>query len=438
MAANQAPSVRANAKNSLTTQVTGESWLSHLNRQFGETSMGKTGHLGPPPPVPGDIPPRGQPRLLIGCATQTMTLHGADLYRLNCRGCHGEAGLGAPPEINSIISPVQATSVQLVLERMKKLGGDMSRAQVVQLAQQAQATLVQRLHGGGKSMPPFPYLNDAEVRSIMAYLRQLADIPGAEKEQVVVSEPPVRVGELIVKSTCHICHSAAGPNPSPEQLLNGAIPPLETLTTRKDQSGLVQKVTQGAPILMGEPPMLYRGRMPVFHYLTPDEAADAYLYLTLYPPSELAILDPVATTSQPNGTLIGIDHAEPIPGAQAGSNNGRPEVPRLDGRAGTQQVALFLGLGLLVAALGAGGLGFSLWVFKRLSSKNERRALAARDARVSSDVARPLVVVKEGPCRTLFRGSKGRRPDHLFADEVGDLTRKKTRGGRQCHGARLG
>jgi hypothetical protein len=32
--------------------------------------------------------------------------------------------------------------------------------------------------------------------------------------------------------------------------------------------------------------MPVRGRMPVFAYLTPDEAADAYLYLSLYPPHD--------------------------------------------------------------------------------------------------------------------------------------------------------
>ena len=30
----------------------------------------------------------------------------------------------------------------------------------------------------------------------------------------------------------------------------------------------------------------YRGRMPVFHFLSEDEAADAYLYLTPYPSHE--------------------------------------------------------------------------------------------------------------------------------------------------------
>lgn len=438
IAANQAPSVRTNAKESLVTPVTGESWLSHLNRSFGDTSMGKTWHLGPPPSALEEELSRGHKELLIGCANQITTLHGADLYRLNCRTCHGETGLGAPPEITSIISPVRATSVRLVLERMKEIGGDMSREQVMQLTQQAQAALVQRLHKGGKSMPPFPYLNEAEVRSIMAYLRQLASIPGAENEQIAVSESPVRVGELIVKSMCHICHSAAGPNPSPKQLLNGAIPPLETLTARKDQSGLVQKVIQGAPVIMGEPPMLSRGRMPVFYYLNPNEAADVYLFLTLYPSSELSVLDTVAATSRPlqaPGRRVQIGTAPRTPTRPSSTT---AELPQPSRRAERPHLSLFAGLGLLAAILVSGGLAFTLWEFKRLSSINERGPLADRDARVSSDMARPLVVVKGRPCRALSSGSKERRPGQLFTDEVGGLTRKNEKGGRQCHGARLG
>jgi hypothetical protein len=57
---------------------------------------------------------------------------------------------------------------------------------------------------------------------------------------------------------------------------------------RTNLSDFIRKVTKGAPIIMGEPPFSYRdtygGRMPVFSYLSEDEAADAYLYLTLYPP----------------------------------------------------------------------------------------------------------------------------------------------------------
>ena len=266
------------------TPVEGQSWLTHLHRRFDETSMGKTWDLGPPAPMPGEEGPHWQLDLSPGFATQIRTLHGSDLYRLNCQGCHGGSGLGAPPEINSVVNPVRATSVAVIRARSKKTGQDLSRADATALADQAKVLLLQRLHGGGEAMPPFRYLSEAEVRSIVAYLEQLSDVPGAERRQAAVTESPYRVGELIVKSTCHVCHGATGPNPDPQQLLDGAIPPLNTLTTRTNLAEFVRKVTDGAPIGMGSPPLSYRGRMPVFRYLSEDEAADAYLYLTLYPP----------------------------------------------------------------------------------------------------------------------------------------------------------
>lgn len=82
-------------------------------------------------------------------------------------------------------------------------------------------------------MPPFHHLTEVEIASLVAYLNQLAGLPGAEKTQLAVRESPVRMGELIVKSTCHICHGADGPNPDSQQLLEGSIPPLSTLTTRR-------------------------------------------------------------------------------------------------------------------------------------------------------------------------------------------------------------
>ena len=268
------------------TAVAGESWLNHLHRSFNDTSMGKTGRSGPPPPMPGEESASWQLRLSLDFATKTATLHGSDVYRLNCRGCHEESGLGAPPEINSTIDPVRATSVAVILGRMKKAGVDMSRANATVLAKQSNTALLQRLHKGGQDMPPFPQLSEAEIRSLVAYLKQLASVPGAEREQVAVKESPSRVGEHIVKSTCHICHSAVGPYPNAQQLMEGAIPPLSTLSTRTSLPEFVRKVTYGAPIIMGTPPMQRRGRMPVFNYLSEDEAANVYLYLTLYPPQE--------------------------------------------------------------------------------------------------------------------------------------------------------
>jgi mono/diheme cytochrome c family protein len=272
------------------THVSGESWLRHLHRSFDETSMGRTWDLGPAPLMPGEESTHWKPNLTPGFATNTVTLHGSDLYRLNCQGCHGMSGAGATPEINSVINPVRATSVAVIMERTKKTGQNMTRADAAALAKQADVLLLERLHKGGETMPPFPQLSEAEIRSIVAYLEQLSSVPGAGKKQIAIVESPYRVGEHLVKSTCHICHGAAGADPTPQQLFQGAIPPLSTLTMRTNLSDFIRKVTKGAPIIMGAPPFSYRdsyrGRMPVFRYLTEDEAADAYLYVTLYPPHE--------------------------------------------------------------------------------------------------------------------------------------------------------
>ena len=202
---------------------------------------------------------------------------------MTCQGCHKESGQGAPPEINSIIDPVRATSVAVATARMKAAGREMSSSEIAAMARQSKAMLMQRLHVGGQHMLS-PTLSEVEIRSLFAYLEQLSGIPNAEKNQIAVKASTYRVGEHIVKSTCHVCHSATGPNPTPDQILKGAIPPLSALTTRVSLSGFVRKVTSGAPIIMGTPPTYYRGKMPVFMYLTQDEAASAYLYLILYPP----------------------------------------------------------------------------------------------------------------------------------------------------------
>jgi mono/diheme cytochrome c family protein len=269
------------------TPVTGESWLEHLHRSFGETSMGKSsGVYGPAAPMPSQWPLPLPPLHLSNKFTgQSTTLYGSDLYRFKCQGCHGAGGTGAPPEINSVIDPVRATSARMYIERMKKVGMDVSPKQAATLAKQAEGMLLDRLHKGGTDMPsPNPSMTNAEVRSLFAYLRQLAGIPGAEERQVAVVEPPLRVGEHIVKSTCHICHASVGPNPTPQELSEGQIPPLSRLTSRLSLNEFVTKVTLGTPVLEGSPALPVRGHMPVFTYLTPDEAADAYLYLSLYPP----------------------------------------------------------------------------------------------------------------------------------------------------------
>src|SRR5690348_8783443 len=65
--------------------VKGESWLQHLHRSFDETSMGKTGRLGPPSAAAADADDRDY---FTSSSRRTVFLSGSDLYRMNCRGCH--------------------------------------------------------------------------------------------------------------------------------------------------------------------------------------------------------------------------------------------------------------------------------------------------------------------------------------------------------------
>ena len=365
------------------TAITGESWLMHLGRSFDNTSMGKTGRIGPGAEADGSPVPTSVAAVLS--PRDEVALRGSDLYRMNCRGCHGEAGLGAPPEINSVINPVRATSVPLILARMKATGMDMSYADAAKLAQQSKAALLDRLQKGGESMPAFSHLSDQETRALLAYVMQLAEVPGYSNDGTLVRESRVRVGELIVRSTCHTCHSATGRDPGPEELMAGAIPPLSKLTARKNQTEFIRKVTSGAPVLMGAPPTLCRGRMPVFFYLSEEEAADVYLYLTLYPPSEQNTTSPLVAASLNNDPPSGNGPQSGVP--VSGARNLVPEKEELS-KAGWLQMAALPWLAVFVMFVLAGGLFFTFREFKRLSVASAVRA-AAKASPTAEEVYNP-------------------------------------------------
>ena len=343
------------------TPVSGESWLSHIGRDFNETSMGKTNRLGP---APGQQPSQPlDPASAIGIESANRT--GADLYRFNCQGCHGESGDGAPPEINSVIAPVRATSAPLIMQRMRTAGLEMSGSAAAEMARQANDALLQRLHNGGENMPSFSHLDQNEVQAIIGHLRKLAKVPGSERDSIQVEESPFRVGEHIVKSTCHVCHAATGENPTPQQMMQGAIPPLSALPARVSERELIRKVTQGAPVLLGEVPALYRGRMPVFDYLTQEEAADVYLYLTFYPPTKRAdTAVAAASIAAPSGTSNGGGSAPAVDptSMQSTEPSGPPSI------SGVLFIIFFAGIAVFVVALLTAGLGFTFKEFKRLSS----------------------------------------------------------------------
>jgi mono/diheme cytochrome c family protein len=338
--------------------VSGMSWIHHLNRRFEDTAMGKTGELGP---APGQPTGPDDPQLFLVPASTRLT--GADLYRLNCRGCHGEFGQGMPPEINSVINPVRATSLLLVLQRVKSTGMEISQSAATQMSHEAAAALLKRLHEGGENMPSFSYLSETEISAIVGYLKQVAGVPGSESRQLV-KESPIRVGELVVKSTCHICHDATGANPTPQEMLAGAIPPIETLPRRADEPKFIRKVTQGSVVVMGADPIPYRGRMPVFYYLTEEEAADAYLYLHRYPPEQSKKADFYLGASQKHSGGSG-DKASGS--ADGGTIPPRLQPPKDNGDNSLFTVVLLIGLYGFVTLMIAGGMAFTFREFKRLS-----------------------------------------------------------------------
>jgi mono/diheme cytochrome c family protein len=289
------------------TPAHGPSWLKHLGIfNLRSTAMGEMGGYEPPPssareeprfPV-GGSPPRNpigmgaeemrrgfypnyrfSPYELERMMNEKFLLAGVDLYRLNCRSCHGPNGDGLPPEIMSLIGPVQGTSPTLIEERMKKLGSPIGGEMAKKLAAQAEESIRDLLQKGGEKMPPFKHLEREEVNPLMQYLRQHVGAPESKGKEILVTESVARVGEHLVKGTCQICHDATGPGIRGMGMMRGIIPSLASFPYEQSMQSLVWQVESGSrPMMMGGQ------RMPAYPYITNDEAAASYLYLVKYPP----------------------------------------------------------------------------------------------------------------------------------------------------------
>ena len=264
------------------TPVSGPSHLRRLGLTKRQSAMGFTGRWGPAP----------RSASLVTAATETLAdpadpfmLTGANLYRLGCRACHKADGTGSRSEIPSIIDPIRSTSPSIMRQRMQARGTPISAAFAKELASGSREDLLIQLKEGGEKMPTFDHLSGVEVDAVLAYLEMLASVPGAADGHIHITEAATRVGEHVVKSTCHICHDATGPWPGPEALLDGAIPSLASVVRQRNVSAVIQKVRHGAPVIMGRARTAYRGRMPLFNYLTDNEVSAAYTYLLAYPPT---------------------------------------------------------------------------------------------------------------------------------------------------------
>lgn len=309
------------------TPVSGPSWLHHLGLQVSVSQMGRMGGSEAPPASPRREPAlegageegglagimhrflglyRSEPQRADSLLEERFTLSGADLYRLSCQSCHGPRGEGAPPEIHSLIGPVQATSTEHIIEAMKARGTPIERSMAEQLASQSEDALRQRLEKGGEKMPPFPHLQGEEVEALLGYLRQLAGLPPGRSSDLLVPQSAARVGEHVVKGTCHICHDATGPGGHHATMMEGIIPSLASFPRDYSLNAVLHQVADGSSPMMrhmggmgmmggrggmgmgrgmmggsaqGEPEL-----MPALPFLTEEEVAASYFYLGEVPP----------------------------------------------------------------------------------------------------------------------------------------------------------
>ncbi len=288
------------------TPAVGPGWLKLIGIfDISMTPMGQMGGDGPPPastrvepefPVEGGPPPGGMgmggmmggnysgdqfsDSELRQMGDEKFALAGSDFYRLDCRACHGPEGHGAPPEINSVIGPIQATAAGLVEARMKKMGRPIGEKMAQELASQALQSVLERLQKGGKKMPSFSHLQGKEVDTLIQYLKMLVGAPASQAKSTLVSENTGRVGEHLVKGTCQICHDATGPGMRSGGMMQGIIPSLASFPFEQSMQSIVWQVGYGSRHMM----MMGGQRMPAYPYITVQEAAAAYIYLVRYPP----------------------------------------------------------------------------------------------------------------------------------------------------------
>jgi mono/diheme cytochrome c family protein len=261
------------------TPVAGSSWLNHLGINYRDTGLGRgAGRYGPGPTEP--VPDR---RPLSLPLERSVQLTGADLYRLNCQACHRAEGTGTAPDVRSLLPVVQGSSFEAMRQKLRLEGVTGTNTKARTEAGQTKRDLYARIQHGGQKMPPREHLQESDLDMLYAYLTELAGTPDA-RPLTTKTVSWERLGENVVKGTCHICHDAVGPSPTEAALLNGAIPSFTTILKSKTVVDFITKVRSGAPTTMGDIRFHYRGRMPVFYYLKDHEVAAAYVFLNTFPP----------------------------------------------------------------------------------------------------------------------------------------------------------
>lgn len=204
-------------------------------------------------------------------------LSGQDLYRLSCRSCHGAAGQGLQPHVPPLSDPIRAISPMMVSRRMAERGRPISDDVAKSIASRAEATLRQRLREGGHIMPPFAHLDAEETKVLLGYLQSLVGVPAEEKRPQEIDRSAFRIGELVTRGVCLICHNATERYRSAR--LDRDVPNVDDFVEDYPLNKFVRKVRTGLADADETP-----GRMPSFKYLTHEELSATYIYLAAFPP----------------------------------------------------------------------------------------------------------------------------------------------------------
>jgi mono/diheme cytochrome c family protein len=244
------------------TPATGPSLLTRLKTGFDQSSFGRAGYVGASPAAPEAEPAASTPG---GWLQDGFELSGEDLYRINCRSCHGIGAAGLKPITPSIVGRVRegAAEGEDVGTRRRRAGAEMA--------------IRHRLDQGGAVMPPFVHLEPAEVEALIAYLEAIAGVAEPNAPAPRVRVPALAVGEHVVKAVCQTCHDAV---PGLRRVAGQAISPaLSEIPERWSVGELVEAVRAGA--MPAKPGAAHRPRLG---YLRPDEVRAAYVYLVAVPP----------------------------------------------------------------------------------------------------------------------------------------------------------
>lgn len=211
------------------TPATGPSLLTRLRTGFDQSSVGRAGYLGAPPAAV-EAEAASAPTS-SGWFVRGFELSGEDLYRVNCRSCHGVGAQGLAPITPSIVGRVRKGEADPDPDARRRRAG-------------TEMAIRHRLLEGGLVMPQFTQLGTDEVTALIGYLETIAGVAEGGGPASRLELPALVVGEQVVKSVCQICHDATPGMPH----AGGEVisPALSEIPEKYSVRALVRAVRAGA------------------------------------------------------------------------------------------------------------------------------------------------------------------------------------------------